>query len=95
MCCVELSRDWESILKSRRPNQSKLCLLNKFFSNLEIKVEKDHLGEQLGEVLKKIGTVEITVIVNIELSNKARDSPQLHNRLKGHFLHFIGHLWVL
>lgn len=64
-------------------------------SYLENMVEIDHLGEKLGQVLKKVGAVEITVIINIELSHKARDSPQLHNRLKGHFLHFIGHFWVL
>lgn len=85
----------KSVIKSTvfKMNFSSCCSM--LISHQEIEVEMDHLGEQLCEVLEKVGTVEITVIVNIELGHKARDSPQLHDRLKGHFLHFIGHLWVL
>lgn len=36
-----------------------------------------YLGQQLGEVLKQIGTVEITVIVDVEFSDKAGDPPEL------------------
>lgn len=53
-----------------------------------------HLGEQLGEVFKKVSTVVITVIVDIELSDKARDPPELNYGLQGHLLHLIGHFGV-
>lgn len=52
------------------------------------------LGEQLGEVFKQVSTVIITVIVDIELSDKARNPPELNYGLQGHFLHLIGHLRV-
>lgn len=53
-----------------------------------------HLGEQLGELLKEVGAVVVTVIVDVELSHKTRNPPQLNNGFQSHLLHFIWHLWV-
>lgn len=54
-----------------------------------------YLGQQLGEVFKEIGAVEVTVIVDVEFSDKAGDSPELDQCLQSHLLHLIGHLNVL
>lgn len=54
-----------------------------------------HLREQFGEVLKQVGAVKVTVIIYIELCDKAGDSPELYNGLQGHLLHLIGHFRVL
>lgn len=64
-----------------------------------IKAEREikiiDLGQQLGEVFKHVGAVEITVIVDVELSYKAGDSPQLDQSLQSHLLHLVRHLHVL
>ncbi len=54
-----------------------------------------YLGQQLGEVLKQVGAVEVTVVVDVELSDKAGDPPQLDHSLQSHLLHFIRHLHAL
>lgn len=54
-----------------------------------------HLGEKLSEVFEQIGAVEVTVVVNVELRDKAGDPPELDQRLQPHLLHLIRHLSVL
>lgn len=54
-----------------------------------------HLREQFVEVLKQVGAVKVTVVIYVELCDKAGDSPELHDGLEGHLLHLIGHFRVL
>jgi len=54
-----------------------------------------HLGQQLGEVLKQIGEVEVAVVVDVQLGDEAGNPPQLHQSLQSHLLHLVGHLDVL
>lgn len=53
-----------------------------------------HLREKFGKVFKQVGAVEITVIIYIQLGDKAGDSPELYDGLQGHLLQFIGHFRV-
>lgn len=54
-----------------------------------------YLGQQFSEVFKQIGAVKVTVIVNVQLGDKAGDPPQLDQSFQSHLLHLIGHLNVL
>lgn len=54
-----------------------------------------YLGQQLCQVLKQIGEVEVTVIVDVQLSYEAGNPPQLDQRLQSHLFHLIGHFNVL
>lgn len=53
-----------------------------------------HLGQQLGEVFKEVGAIVVTIIVDVELSDEAGDTPELNNGLQRHLLHLIRHLGV-
>lgn len=57
--------------------------------------QERYLGQELGEILKEAGAVEVTVVVDVELSDQAGDPPQLHQRLQSHFFHLIRHFNVL
>ena len=48
-----------------------------------------YLREEFCEVLKQVGAVKVTVVVEVELGDEARDPPQLHDRLQGQLPHLV------
>jgi len=61
----------------------------------ELRGVPPHLGQQLGEVLKQVGAVEVTVVVDVEVCDEAGNAPQLHQSLQRRLLHLVRHLDVL
>lgn len=62
--------------------------------SLETSNSAQNLGQQFGEFLKEVGTVVVTIIVDVELSDQAGYAPELYNGLQCHLLHLVRHLGI-
>lgn len=51
-----------------------------------------YLGEKFCHVIKEIGAIEITVIVQIQFRHQSGDPPQLYNKIKSDFPVIISYL---